>query len=449
MTSNLRVGSALLGVAALVLYLAFGGPLPFSHQYTLEAVVRSANELHGGSPVRIAGVNVGKVTKVRPGPGSTAIVEMAIDDRGRPIHRDATLKIRPRLFLEGNFYVDLKPGTPHARELGDGGTIPLAQTAIPVQLDQVLSALSRDTRDSLRTLVEQAGGALDHGGAQAIDRSFAPAVPAYKGLAVLAQSARGTQPGDLRATIADTERVVRALHDKRDQLAGLITGFNVTAGALASRSSRLGASLRGLDATLGEANPALADISAALPELQRFSGQVRPLLRRAPRTLDLAAPLLVQLDALLQARELPALLRTARPAIATLRAVEGPLTGLLAKVTPVTECVRGHATPVLKSKVDDGAHSTGLPVYKELLDANVGLASASQNFDGDGPAVRYNGGYGDQLFSTGKLPSGARLLGTSAQPLLGSRPRTPAHQPPFRPDVPCTSQDLPNLEAGG
>jgi phospholipid/cholesterol/gamma-HCH transport system substrate-binding protein len=394
-------------------------------------------------------VNVGKVTKIRPGPGTTAIVEMAIDDRGRPIHRDATLKIRPRLFLEGNFYVDLKPGTPHAQELGDGGTIPLAQTAIPVQLDQVLSVLNHDTRDSLRTLVEQAGGALDHGGAQAIDRSFAPAAPAYKGLAVLAQSARGTQPGDLRGAIADTERVVRALHAKRDQLAGLITGFNVTAAALASRSGQLGASLRGLDATLGEANPALADVSAALPELQRFSGQVRPLLRRAPQTLDLAAPLLVQLNALLQARELPALLRTARPAIATLRAVEGPLTGLLAKVTPVTECVRGHATPVLKSKVDDGAHSTGLPVYKELLDANVGLASASQNFDGDGPAVRYNGGYGDQLFSTGKLPSGARLFGTSAQPLLGSRPRTPAHQPPFRPDVPCTSQDLPNLEAGG
>jgi phospholipid/cholesterol/gamma-HCH transport system substrate-binding protein len=447
--TNLRIGSALLAVVALVLYLAFGGPLPFSHKYTLEAVVRSANELHGGSPVRIAGVNVGKVTKVRPGPGTTAIVEMAIDDRGRPIHRDATLKIRPRLFLEGNFYVDLEPGTPRSRELGDGGTIPLSQTAIPVQLDQVLSVLNHDTRDSLRTLVEQAGGALDKGGAEAIDRSFAPAVPAYKGLAVLAQSARGTQPGDLRGTIESTERVVRALHDKRNELADLVTGLNVTAGALASRSTQLGASLRGLDATLGEASPALADVSAALPELQRFSGQVRPLLRRAPQTLDLAAPLLVQLNALLQARELPALLRTARPAIATLRAVEGPLTGLLAKVTPVTECVRSHATPVLKSKVDDGAHSTGLPVYKELLDANVGLASASQNFDGDGPAVRYNGGYGDQLFSTGKLPSGSRLFGTSARPLLGSRPRTPAHQPPFRPDVACTSQDLPNLEAGG
>ena len=109
--------------------------------------------------------------------------------------------------------------------------------------------------------------------------------------------------------------------------------------------------------------------------------------------------------------------------------------------------MRDHATPVLKSKVDDGAHSTGLPVYKELLDGFVGLASASQNFDGNGPSVRYNGGYGEQLISTGRLPSGDRLFGTSAAPLLGSRPRPPERQPPFRPDVPCASQDVPKLDA--
>jgi phospholipid/cholesterol/gamma-HCH transport system substrate-binding protein len=445
--SNARAGGLVLAVAAAALYLAFGGPLPFSHRYTVDAVVQSANELHGGSPVRIAGVNVGKVTKVRPGPGTTAIVEMAIEDRGRPIHRDATLKIRPRLFLEGNFYVDLKPGSPSAPELGDGGTIPLSQTAIPVQLDQVLSALDRDTRDSLRTLVEQLGGSLNHGGAQAIAASFKPAVPAYKGLAVLAQSARGTQPGDLRSTITDTERIVSALNDRRDQLASLISSFDVTAGALASRSAQLRASLRGLAATVGETAPALADVSASLPELDRFATRVRPLLRRSPQTLDLATPLLEQLNALLQTRELPALLTAARPAVSSLRAVEEPLTELLAKVTPVSECVRDHATPVLKSKVDDGHLTTSLPVYKELLDGLVGLASASQNFDGDGPAVRYNGGYGEELISTGQLPSGERLFGTSAAPLLGSRPRMPARQPPFRPDVPCTSQQLPNLAA--
>ena len=39
---------------------------------------------------------------------------MSINPNGLPIHADATAKIRPRIFLEGNFYVDLHPGTPSA-----------------------------------------------------------------------------------------------------------------------------------------------------------------------------------------------------------------------------------------------------------------------------------------------------------------------------------------------
>ena len=35
---------------------------------------------------------------------------MKIGHDGLPIHSDATANIRPRLFLEGNYYVDLSPG---------------------------------------------------------------------------------------------------------------------------------------------------------------------------------------------------------------------------------------------------------------------------------------------------------------------------------------------------
>ena len=43
---------------------------------------------------------------------------MRIDDKGQPIHKDATATIRPRIFLEGNFFVDLHPGTPSSPKLG-------------------------------------------------------------------------------------------------------------------------------------------------------------------------------------------------------------------------------------------------------------------------------------------------------------------------------------------
>ena len=42
---------------------------------------------------------------------------------------------------------------------------------------------------------------------------------------------------------------------------------------------------------------------------------------------------------------------------------------------------------------------------------------------------------------------GEGLVALSSEPLLGSRPKPPAKQPPFRPDVPCKGQELPNLKA--
>ena len=42
------------------------------------------------------------------------MVTMTVGKAGRPIHDDARAKIRPRIFLEGNFFVDIEPGTPGA-----------------------------------------------------------------------------------------------------------------------------------------------------------------------------------------------------------------------------------------------------------------------------------------------------------------------------------------------
>ena len=124
-----RAGLIAIAITALAVYLAFGGSLPWESSFQLRAVVRSGNELHSRTPIRVAGVDVGKVAEVKRGPGGTAIVTMNIEDRALPIHSDATLKVRPRIFLEGNFFVDLQPGTPSAPTVHSGYTIPLSATA--------------------------------------------------------------------------------------------------------------------------------------------------------------------------------------------------------------------------------------------------------------------------------------------------------------------------------
>src|SRR5207247_10900942 len=83
-----------------------------------------------------------------------------VDDSGQPVRADAQVVIRPRLFLEGNFFLDLSPGSPSARELPSGGIIPVSDTATAVQLDQVLSALRAPIRNDLRQVLQDYGGEL-------------------------------------------------------------------------------------------------------------------------------------------------------------------------------------------------------------------------------------------------------------------------------------------------
>ena len=122
----------------------------------VKAQFESANSIRPNSPVRIAGVEVGKVKSVEGVEGSNAaLLTMELDDSALPLHEDATAKIRPRIFLEGNFFVDLKPGTPGAPMLDSGDTIKISQTASPVQLDEVLTSLQSDSREDLQGAAER------------------------------------------------------------------------------------------------------------------------------------------------------------------------------------------------------------------------------------------------------------------------------------------------------
>ncbi len=117
-------GLLVVGLLSIGIYLAFAKDLPFTGKgYELTATFENAATLRETSPVRIAGVNVGKVTSIEPD-GELAKVTFTVDEDGQPIHDDAEVEIRPRLFLEGNFFLDLTPGSPSAPELDSGGDDP-------------------------------------------------------------------------------------------------------------------------------------------------------------------------------------------------------------------------------------------------------------------------------------------------------------------------------------
>ena len=63
--SNARIALVTLAVLIPLVFLGFTKTIPFKPSYEISAVFESSNNLKKGSPVRIAGVEVGKVTKRR------------------------------------------------------------------------------------------------------------------------------------------------------------------------------------------------------------------------------------------------------------------------------------------------------------------------------------------------------------------------------------------------
>jgi len=177
-----KLAAGVTGIVVLALFV-YGGftkfANPFASHFTIHAIVPSSNDLRPNSLVRIAGVNVGKVSTISSIPGSQAAnVTMTIDDNGLPLHSDATFWIRPRIFLEGNFFVDVSPGSPTAPTVKTDHVFPLQQTREPVQLDQVLGALQANTRQNLQILLKEYGNAVSQGG-PAFARSVQYWLPAY------------------------------------------------------------------------------------------------------------------------------------------------------------------------------------------------------------------------------------------------------------------------------
>ncbi len=445
------IGIVLIVVFSYAAYTKFANPLA-SH-YTVHAIFSNANGLQSGSLVRIAGVNVGKVSGVSTEPGcksaattatacNAADVTMEIDSSGLPIHQDATFAIRPRIFLEGNFFVDVSPGTPSAPVSGDGHTFPIQQGIEPVQLDQVLTGLQADTRRNLQILLQQYGTAVTQGG-QAFNRSIQYWLPAYEYSSLVAHDALGIQPHDLSNYIAGQGTAAGAIDAHPQNLKNLITDFNTTASAFARQQVNLRATVAELPRTLSAAIPAFNALNAAFPPFERLSQTLIPGVRSTGPTVDASLPFITQLRLLVQPSELRGLTHDLSPTIPALTKLTQESIPLFAhEVRPASSCVANVIIPWTQLTVPDSnfTAANGFParkVYVEGVDYLPGLAGESRIFDANGPYVRIMGVGGTLTYS---LSPG--LFGQSLAPLDSVQPMLPpgGKRPPYMENVPCETQ---------
>jgi virulence factor Mce-like protein len=462
--SPVTIGLIALAVAAVAIFLGFTKDIPFTKGFRVVGVFQSSNGLRVNSPVRIAGVNVGKVKSVKAKEGTNqTLVVMEINKAGLPIHEDATAKIRPRIFLEGNFFVDLKPGTPQSPKLESGDTLKVTRTATPVQLDQVLTALQSDTRQDLRDLLDSLATGLNSEPTAADDKDADPSArgetaaesfnDAYKdspvalrGGAQVNEALLGTEPDrDVSRLLVGAARTSGALIRNEGQLKDLITNFNRTMGAFASESGNLQASIRLLAPTLVSANAALASLNAAFPPTRAFAREILPGVRETNATIQASFPWVRETTKLLSEDELRGLAADLAPATKDLAKLTDAQLDLLPEVNDTARCARDVILPTGDLVLQD-EFTTGLPNYKEFWMAMVGLAGESQNFDGNGSYVRFQPGGGADTVALGSAssPSG-QLVGSSPAPVLGVRPKYPGKRPPYNSSVPCYKSAIPNV----
>jgi phospholipid/cholesterol/gamma-HCH transport system substrate-binding protein len=462
--SPVLIGLIALIVVVVLVFLGFTKDIPFTQPFEVRATFQSANSIRPGSPVRIAGVEVGKVKAIEPEEGTdAAVVVLQIDDKGLPLHTDATAKIRPRIFLEGNFFVDLKPGSPEAPELDEGGTLKVTQTATPVQLDEVLTSLQSDARQDLKDLLDGLAVALTSKPTAAENRAADPSTrgetaaeslnDAYDDIPAAERSTAevfgallGTEPGrDLSRLIDGTARTADALIRNEGALGDLITNFNTTMAAFGSESVSLRTSIRELPGTLEAANRALAALNEAFPPTRAFAREILPGVRETPATIDAAFPWIDQARPLMGDDELGGLARAVAPATTAFARVTDEAIALLPQTNLVSKCARDVILPTGDVVLQD-EFTTGVENYKEFFYTLVGLSGEGQNFDGNGMYVRFQTGGGAETLSLGSRSANTgELFGHPIATPLGNRPFYPRRRPPYRPDAPCYKQPLPDL----
>jgi len=224
----------------LFVWVAFGGPTPLAAKgYTLKLPLVQVGQLAEQAQVRISGVEVGRVSKVElPSGGDShrAIVTLNIDPEYAPVPKDTRAVLRAKTLL-GEAYIELSPGDKRGGTLADGSTLPDAQVARSVQLDEIFRSFDRKTREAFMQ------GAIDNsyatkGRGAALNQTFGVLPGTFTELQKVLEILNN-QDQDVSKLVKNTGVVFNAISTRQGQLSGLIHNSKVVFQTTAARNQDL------------------------------------------------------------------------------------------------------------------------------------------------------------------------------------------------------------------
>jgi ABC-type transporter Mla subunit MlaD len=415
----------------LFLWVTFGGPTPFkAKSYQIKVPFEEASQLAEQSDVRISGVDVGKVESIELGPkGHESIALLNLDDKYAPLPKGTRAMLRTKTLL-GETYVELSPGNKNEATIPEDATLPPAQVAESVQLDEIFQAFDPQTRRAFQTWMQEAAVAIEGQGqnlSYAIG-NFDPTFTEFEQLFRVLNS----QKLAVSKLFSNGTRTFEALRGREGELADLIRSSNELFKTTAGRNEDIEALFRAFPTFQDESRLTISRLRGFAVNADPLSKQLVPVAEELSPTLVKFGELAPEAKQLFEA--LPAVEKLAPTGFPALRKLfRDDFPPLLRASEPFVR----NLNPVV----------TGLGLYKHEVTATFGNLAAS--FHGQLTEENENGEHLRYLRLMG--PINAESLSTYGSRLLNNRnsPYSPPGWAALLKEGSLPSYDTRQCTAGG
>jgi phospholipid/cholesterol/gamma-HCH transport system substrate-binding protein len=271
---------AALSVAVLALaYVIFNGN--GSHKYAF--LFQNASQLVPDNQVLIGGSPVGTVDSIELTDDNIAQVNVTIDQE---LHEGSTAIVRATsLSGVANHYVSVSPG-PNSNPPLEDGTLDLADTTTPIDIDQFINTFAPPVRKGLSDFIRgNAGIYVDRGPeANQTYKYFAPGLNR-------ARTFFGEFNSDQRLFerfVVSSSKLATVIASRGEELSSAIANANTAFGAIASQNVAFGRTLRLLAPVFRQSNTTFVNLRAALDDVDVLVDAAKPATKDlAPFLADL------------------------------------------------------------------------------------------------------------------------------------------------------------------
>jgi virulence factor Mce-like protein len=290
--SPVLVGAVTVLIVIVSVFLAYNANkgLPFVPTYDLSVRLPNGSNLVPGNEVRVGGFRVGVVDTVKPATqlirGKTtpiAVANMKLDKTVQPLPVDSKVIVRSRSAL-GLKYVQITVGK-SKQTYKAGGTIPLANTTLPIEFDDFLNTFDQPTRTGSQLALTGYGDAFAGRGPalneaiQALNPFFTFLRPVMANLNNPATRLKDffKNIGEVSAQVAPLARVNAQLFTK---MADTFAAFSRCPGCLQQTIEKNPPTLDTAIASFRVQRPFLADFTDLSRRLQPFANVLPVALPR-------------------------------------------------------------------------------------------------------------------------------------------------------------------------